>query len=262
MLLLLVMLLVFGPKRLPEMGRSLGRGMREFKESVTGEDKDDDDGPGRRSSRLLPRHAGRDDDAARERARLSPQCSRNAAPSAAAPPRGQRHSRRAPRRTSSAPDRLVDRGGDCLRDHLRVSQADHRGALPPSRGQGAPDDRGGGRLHDRVQRLALRSICGRAPDAALSVLVVPGACLRRARPEDGRPPRGGRDGALRGRHGLRVLRRPARRDPVPHRLRPRRLQQPGASEGLHLVRLPHDPGRRAPLRAPVFILGLVRLEAC
>ena len=39
LLLLLVMLLVFGPKRLPEMGRSLGRGIREFKESVTGEDK-------------------------------------------------------------------------------------------------------------------------------------------------------------------------------------------------------------------------------
>jgi sec-independent protein translocase protein TatA len=36
LLLLLVVLLVFGPKRLPEMGRSLGRGMREFKDSVSG----------------------------------------------------------------------------------------------------------------------------------------------------------------------------------------------------------------------------------
>jgi sec-independent protein translocase protein TatA len=35
-LLLLVLLLLFGPKRLPEMGRGLGRGMREFKDSVTG----------------------------------------------------------------------------------------------------------------------------------------------------------------------------------------------------------------------------------
>jgi sec-independent protein translocase protein TatA len=35
LILLLVILLVFGPKRLPEMGRSLGRGMREFKNSVT-----------------------------------------------------------------------------------------------------------------------------------------------------------------------------------------------------------------------------------
>ncbi|MDQ2982382.1 MAG: twin-arginine translocase TatA/TatE family subunit [Actinomycetota bacterium] len=35
MLLGLVVLLFFGPKRLPEMGRSLGRGLREFKSSVT-----------------------------------------------------------------------------------------------------------------------------------------------------------------------------------------------------------------------------------
>jgi sec-independent protein translocase protein TatA len=38
MLILLVVLLVFGPKRLPEMGRSLGRGMREFKDSISGHD--------------------------------------------------------------------------------------------------------------------------------------------------------------------------------------------------------------------------------
>jgi sec-independent protein translocase protein TatA len=37
LLLGLVVLLVFGPKRLPEMGRSLGRGMREFEDSVTGD---------------------------------------------------------------------------------------------------------------------------------------------------------------------------------------------------------------------------------
>jgi sec-independent protein translocase protein TatA len=36
LILLLVLLLVFGPKRLPEMGRQLGKGMREFKGSVTG----------------------------------------------------------------------------------------------------------------------------------------------------------------------------------------------------------------------------------
>jgi sec-independent protein translocase protein TatA len=39
--IILVLLLVFGPKRLPEMGRSLGRGMREFKDSVTGNDQED-----------------------------------------------------------------------------------------------------------------------------------------------------------------------------------------------------------------------------
>ena len=36
--ILIVALLVFGPKRLPEIGRSLGRGMREFKDSVSGRD--------------------------------------------------------------------------------------------------------------------------------------------------------------------------------------------------------------------------------
>jgi sec-independent protein translocase protein TatA len=46
LLLLLVLLLVFGPKRLPQMGRSLGHGMREFKDSITGKtlpDEDDDE---------------------------------------------------------------------------------------------------------------------------------------------------------------------------------------------------------------------------
>jgi len=42
-ILLLVVLIVFGPKRLPEMGRSLGRGMREFKDSISGRDDDDAD---------------------------------------------------------------------------------------------------------------------------------------------------------------------------------------------------------------------------
>ena len=39
---LIIALIVFGPKRLPELGNSLGKGIREFKESVTGENKDDD----------------------------------------------------------------------------------------------------------------------------------------------------------------------------------------------------------------------------
>ena len=38
-----IVLLIFGPKRLPGLGRQLGTGMREFKESITGKDKDDDD---------------------------------------------------------------------------------------------------------------------------------------------------------------------------------------------------------------------------
>ncbi len=40
--LLLLALLLFGAKRLPEIGRSLGSGMREFKDSVTGDSRHDD----------------------------------------------------------------------------------------------------------------------------------------------------------------------------------------------------------------------------
>jgi len=40
--LAIVLLLIFGPKRLPEIGRSMGKGMREFKDSITGKDDDDE----------------------------------------------------------------------------------------------------------------------------------------------------------------------------------------------------------------------------
>jgi sec-independent protein translocase protein TatA len=40
-IVLVVVLVIFGPKRLPDLGRSLGKGMREFKDSVTGKDKDE-----------------------------------------------------------------------------------------------------------------------------------------------------------------------------------------------------------------------------
>lgn len=41
-IVLVIVLLIFGPKRLPGLGRSLGSGMREFKDSITGKDDDDE----------------------------------------------------------------------------------------------------------------------------------------------------------------------------------------------------------------------------
>jgi len=42
-IVLVIALLVLGPKRLPGLGKQLGTGMREFKDSITGKDKDKDD---------------------------------------------------------------------------------------------------------------------------------------------------------------------------------------------------------------------------
>ena len=41
--ILVIALIVLGPKRLPEVGRSVGKGMREFRESLAGNDEPDDD---------------------------------------------------------------------------------------------------------------------------------------------------------------------------------------------------------------------------
>jgi sec-independent protein translocase protein TatA len=43
LIVLFVVLLFFGPKRLPTLGRSLGEGMREFKDSITGKSGAEDD---------------------------------------------------------------------------------------------------------------------------------------------------------------------------------------------------------------------------
>jgi len=42
-IVLVIALIVLGPKRLPEVGRSVGKGMREFKDSLAGINLDDDD---------------------------------------------------------------------------------------------------------------------------------------------------------------------------------------------------------------------------
>jgi sec-independent protein translocase protein TatA len=41
-IVLIIALVIFGPKRLPDLGRSLGKGMREFKDSISGKDDEDE----------------------------------------------------------------------------------------------------------------------------------------------------------------------------------------------------------------------------
>jgi sec-independent protein translocase protein TatA len=43
LVVLVIVLLILGPKRLPALGRSLGQGMREFKDSITGHSKDEEE---------------------------------------------------------------------------------------------------------------------------------------------------------------------------------------------------------------------------
>jgi sec-independent protein translocase protein TatA len=42
-IVLVIALIVIGPKRLPEVGKSLGKGMREFKDSLAGDSRDEDE---------------------------------------------------------------------------------------------------------------------------------------------------------------------------------------------------------------------------
>ena len=77
-IVLIIALVVFGPKRLPELGRSLGKGIREFRGSVGGDSHDEPEQPreldrGRRQPR---RQAGR------RRARRSPTTATEASPMA------------------------------------------------------------------------------------------------------------------------------------------------------------------------------------
>jgi sec-independent protein translocase protein TatA len=45
LVVLVIALIIFGPKRLPELGKSLGKGIREFRSSIGGHDDDDDEKP-------------------------------------------------------------------------------------------------------------------------------------------------------------------------------------------------------------------------
>jgi sec-independent protein translocase protein TatA len=45
LVVLVIALIIFGPKRLPELGRSVGKGIREFRSSISGNDDDDEEEP-------------------------------------------------------------------------------------------------------------------------------------------------------------------------------------------------------------------------
>jgi sec-independent protein translocase protein TatA len=59
-IVLVIALIILGPKRLPEVGRSVGKGMREFKDSLSGISLDDDD-EDERERKPVREHAGTPD---------------------------------------------------------------------------------------------------------------------------------------------------------------------------------------------------------
>ena len=70
-IVLIIALVVFGPKRLPELGRSLGKGIREFRGSISGRHDDEDEQP--------PQEIGAADDEADDRAGKGETVGRNRA---------------------------------------------------------------------------------------------------------------------------------------------------------------------------------------
>jgi sec-independent protein translocase protein TatA len=58
-IVLVIALIILGPKKLPEVGRSVGKGMREFKDSLAGISlDDDDDDEDERERKRVREHAG------------------------------------------------------------------------------------------------------------------------------------------------------------------------------------------------------------
>jgi len=69
-IVLVIVLLIFGPKRLPGLGKQLGSGMREFKDSLTNKiDQDDDDDGTRRQALGRPEDGSLEGEIAAERER-------------------------------------------------------------------------------------------------------------------------------------------------------------------------------------------------
>ncbi len=52
LVVLVIALIIFGPKRLPELGRSVGKGIREFRSSISGNDDDDEEEPAAKPAQI------------------------------------------------------------------------------------------------------------------------------------------------------------------------------------------------------------------
>ena len=129
-ILLVVLLLVFGAKRLPEMGRSLGKGMREFKDAVSGVEETVSttrpthaDADARRAS---ARHAR----ARRAERRASPRRGASGKPSARSSTDGRRW---LPRRLDHGEEATLVEHLDELRSRLIVAHRRDRPAVRRSR---------------------------------------------------------------------------------------------------------------------------------
>jgi sec-independent protein translocase protein TatA len=91
LIVVLVLLLFFGPKRLPALGKSLGQGMREFKDSISGKSKssDDDEHPELEAANPASTAGAPQQPAAQQPAQVAPQATPQPAqtvPSAPQPP--------------------------------------------------------------------------------------------------------------------------------------------------------------------------------
>jgi sec-independent protein translocase protein TatA len=75
-IVLVIVLLFFGPKRLPILGRELGRGMREFKDSITGDRKDPEE---EEEKPAITRVSGQPDEGAELRGTPAPEAKSAAA---------------------------------------------------------------------------------------------------------------------------------------------------------------------------------------
>jgi sec-independent protein translocase protein TatA len=88
LIVVLVLLLFFGPKRLPALGKSLGQGMREFKDSISGKSKSSDDAehPELEAATPAPTAGVSQQPATQQPAPAAPQAAPHPAPSAPQPP--------------------------------------------------------------------------------------------------------------------------------------------------------------------------------